>query len=415
MTQSVLFQQFDNGMILLGEPMPWLRSAAFSFLLPAGTCFEPSGFEGLAGLTCEMAQRGCGPWDSRQVMELLDFHGIQRSCTITSYHTGFNCAMPSIVLPEAIRIYGQLVQNAHLPELQLEDARSLCLQDLRSLDDEPSHRCFTELKRFRFPQPFGRISQGTLAGLQSIDPSKLREFYLNRYSPRGSIFAVAGNFDWQQVCDLVEREMGQWQGPEQMQLNALQPIYGCRHIDHSSGQTHLALAYECAAYSDPDYYDARALVGILSDGMSSRLFTELREKRGLVYSVSANCFSLAGLGSVLCYAGTTTNRAEESLQVLLESVSALGEGILEDELERLKNRIRSSMVFEQESSVARSSQIAGDWFYLRRVPTREEISERINALTAEGLVAYFNQHRPKNFSLVTVGSQPLELPIGGAL
>lgn len=415
MTQTVLIQQFDNGLILLGEPMPWLRSSAFSFLLPAGTCFEPDGLEGLAGLTCEMVQRGCGPWDSRQVMELLDFHGIQRSCTITSYHAGFNCAMPSIVLPEAIRIYGQLVQNAHLPEAQLEDARSLCLQDLRSLDDEPSHRCFTELKRFRFPQPFGRIAQGTLSGLQTIDHGNLKEFFSNRYSPQGSILAVAGNFDWQQLCDCVAREMGHWQGPEQVQLNALRPVYGCRHIDHISGQTHLALAYECASYSDPNYYEARALVGILSDGMSSRLFTELREKRGLVYSVFANCFSLAGQGSVLCYAGTTTNRAEESLRVLLDSVAALGQGIQEDELIRLKNRIRSSMVFEQESSMARSSQIAGDWFYLGRVPTREEICQRINALTADGLVSYFQQHRPKNFSLVTVGSQPLELPSGGDL
>ena len=412
MKRSVLHRQFENGMILLGEPMRGLRSAAFSFLLPGGTCVEPDGLEGLAGLTCEMSQRGCGPWDSHQVMERLDFYGIQRSSTITTNHVSFNCAMPSAVLPEAIRIYSKLVQEAHLPASQLEDARSLSLQELRSLDDEPSHRCFTELKRFRFPQPFGRISQGTFAGLKAVQHGAVKDFFANHYSPQGSILAVAGNFDWQSICELVEAELSEWQGPPQAVLPSMRPIYGSRHVDHNSSQTHFALAYECASYSDPDYYEARALVGILSDGMSSRLFTELREKRGLVYSVFANCFSLAGQGSVLCYAGTTANRAEETLQVLLESVHSLSQGIPEDELVRLKNRIRSALVFEQESSVARSSQIASDWFYLGRIPDREEISQRINSLTAEGLVAYFNGHRPKNFSLVTVGSQPLEIPSG---
>ena len=146
--------------------------------------------------------------------------------------------------------------------------------------------------------------------------------------------------------------------------------------------------------------------------MSSRLFTELREKRGLVYSVFASCFSLAGQGSVLCYAGTTTNRADETLQVLLETIHSLGTGISDDELQRLKNRIKSSMVFEQESSAARSSQIASDWFYLGRVPEREEVCAKVDALTAEGLVDYYLKNRPKNFSLVTVGSVPMELPSG---
>lgn len=224
--------------------------------------------------------------------------------------------------------------------------------------------------------------------------------------------AVAGNFDWSQLCDLVEEQLGSWQGPAVDSLPELQANYGNLHVDHSSAQTHLALAYDCASYEDPMYYEARALVGVLSDGMSSRLFTELREKRGLVYSVFASCFSLAGQGSVLCYAGTTTNRAEETLHVLIETIQSLGQGINEDELQRLKNRIKSSLVFEQESSAARSSQIASDWFYLGRVPEREEVLAKVDALTTNGLVEYYQNHRPKNFSLVTVGSVPMELPSG---
>lgn len=412
MNQKLLHKQFDNGLVLLGEHMPWLRSSAFSFQLPAGTCFEPAGLDGLAGLTSEMAQRGCGDLDSRAFWERLDQLGVERGSSITTSHSSFSCAMPSEVLSEVLPLYADLVQRPHLPEPQINDARQLCLQELRALDDEPSHRCFSELKRFRYPLPYGRISQGSKAGVEAIQIDDVRKFVEASYKPEGSILAVAGNFDWEQVCSIVERAFGQWSGSQSTELPGLQANYGSRHVDHSSSQTHLALAYDCAAYESPEYYEARALVGVLSDGMSSRLFSEVREKRGLVYSVFATCFSLAGQGSVLCYAGTTTNRAEETLQVLIETIHSLKDGVSEDELFRLKNRIKSSLVFEQESSAARSSQIASDWFYLGRVPSRDEVCARVDALTSESLLDHFNRNLPKNYSLVTVGSQSLELPNG---
>jgi predicted Zn-dependent peptidase len=409
---KLLHRQFDNGLVLLGEHMPWLRSSAFSFLLPAGTCFEPDALEGLAGMTSEMVQRGCGDFDSRRFLEELDFHGIERGSAITTTHSSFSCAMPSEVLSKALVLYSALVRAPHMPEDQVDDARALGMQDLRALDDEPSHRCFSELKRFRFSLPYGRISQGTEEGLAAIDISAIRDFYRTNYKPQGSILAVAGNFSWDEVCETVARELGDWAGGPSRELPPLIPTFGSTHVDHPSNQTHLALAYDGVSYEHPDYYQARALVGVLSDGMSSRLFTEVREKRGLVYSVFASCFSLARQGSVLCYAGTTTNRAEETLQVLIETIESLGKGISTDELDRLKNRIKSSLVFEQESSAARSSQIASDWFYHGRVPDREEVCAKVDALSCAGLLEHFHQNLPRNYSLVTVGSQPLELPSG---
>lgn len=410
MEQRLLHRQFDNGLVLLGEHMPWLRSAAFSFLLPAGTCFEPSGLDGLSGMCSEMVQRGCGQLDSRAFLERLDELGVERGSSITTSHSSFSCAMPADVLPLVLSLYSDLVRRPHLPDDQLSDARQLCLQELRALEDEPSHRCFSELKKFRYPLPFGRISQGSKQGLESVDSPAVEAFFRDNYKPAGSILAVAGKFQWQQVCDAVERLLGDWQGAPPEQLPELHSNYGSLHVDHATHQTHLALAYDCASYESPEYYEARGLVGVLSDGMSSRLFSEVREKRGLVYSVFATCFSMAGQGSVMCYAGTTTNRAEETLQVLLQTIHSLGAGISDDELARLKYRIKSSLVFEQESSAARSSQIASDWFYLGRVPDRTEVCARVDALSCESLLAHFHKYYPKNFSLVTVGSQPLELP-----
>ncbi|MEM7478838.1 MAG: pitrilysin family protein [Planctomycetota bacterium] len=412
MEQQLLHRQLSNGLVLLGEPMPWLRSAAFSFMLPAGTCFEPDNLDGLAGLTSEMAQRGCGNLDSRAYWERLDELGAERSSSVTTNHSSFSCAMPSAVLKPVLELYADLVQRPMLPPEQIGDAKLLCLQDLRALDDEPSHRCFSELKRFRYPLPFGRISQGTKDGIECCELENVRQFFQSNYRPNGSILAIAGRFDWDEICQFVEDTLGDWQSAESSDLPSLESCYGSRHVDYSSSQTHLALAYDCHSYESPDYYQARALVGVLSDGMSSRLFSEVREKRGLVYSVFATCFSLARQGSVLCYAGTTNNRAAETLEVLLQTIHSLQDGIKDDELARLKNRIKSSLVFEQESSAARSSQIASDWFYLGRVPSREEVLAKVDALSCKSLLEHFSKNLPKNYSLVTVGSQPLELPDG---
>ncbi len=170
-----------------------------------------------------MSQRGCGALDSRQFLEELDNLGVDRGSSITTNHTSFSCAMPSNVLPRVLELYADLVRTPHLPEDQLSDARLLGMQDLRALEDEPAHRCFSELKRFRFPLPYGRISQGTREGLAAIDLDKLQHFFQSNYHPSGSILAVAGNFDWNELSATVDRAFGEWQGATEPKLPPLKP------------------------------------------------------------------------------------------------------------------------------------------------------------------------------------------------
>ncbi len=392
--------------------MPWLRTVACTFMIPAGTCREPEGKEGLVGAVIEMIERGSGDLDSRAYMEALDELGVETSSSVMTTHCTFSAAMRSEVLAETLPLLAQAVRNPRLPEDQIDDVRQICLQELRGLEDEPSNRCFSELKRFRFSPPYGRIAQGTREGIESIEHADITEFYHRHFGPAGTVLAVAGDFDWPTLCATVEELLGDWEGGAASDLPPVEVVHGSRHVDFASSQTHLALAYDCPAYGDPEYYPARAVVGVLSDGMSSRLFTEVREKRGLVYSVFATCYSIRHRGSVLCYAGTTANRAEETLEVLLETIESVGQGVSAGELERLKFRIKSAMVFEQESCQARSRQIASDWCVLGRVPTRQEVLGEIDRLTCPMLRDHFLNHRPKNFALVSVGSEPLELPRG---
>ena len=153
-------------------------------------------------------------------------------------------------------------------------------------------------------------------------------------------------------------------------------------------------------------------MGVLSDGTSSRLFNEVREKRGLCYAVHAHCHSFRDRGSVICYSGTTTDRAQETLDVVIEELTRLVHGIEAQELDRLKARIKSALIMQQESSAARSGSIAADWYYLERVQTLEEIGRIIDELSCDSINAYLAEHPPSNFTIVTVGEKQLEMPLG---
>ena len=162
-------------------------------------------------------------------------------------------------------------------------------------------------------------------------------------------------------------------------------------------------------YRDENYFQAWGTVGVLSGGSSARLFTEVRERRGLCYSVYAVCHTLRDRGAVFCYAGTSADRAQETLDVTVGELARLADGIENDELDRLKARMKSALIMQQESSAARSGAIARDWYHLGRARTLDEVGCLVDALTHRSINAYLADHPPGDFTIVTLGPHELEL------
>lgn len=402
---------FDNGLTLLGEHMPWLRTAAFSLCLPGGCQIEPTGAEGLAGMTCEMVQRGAGHRSSRQIVATQDNLGLDRSAGVSTAFTSFGASMPAESLSDALRLYADIVRRPHLPEDQLNDARQAAFQELRAAEDDPTQRVMNRLRRLHYGPVLGRNSYGTMESLSRIDSGDIRHFFESNYQPNGAILAVAGQFDWQQIRGHIENLFADWnpRGPlEEIRIPQSDGQYV--HIGHTSQQTHIGLAFPSVPYSHPDYYTLRAGLGILSDGMSSRLFDRVREQRGLCYSITAGCHSLMNGGGVFGYAGTTVDRAQETLDVTLAEIEGLVEGVADDELERLKVRVQSGLIMEQESSASRASSMVSDWYHLKRILQAAEIERRIEAITSEDIIAYWKKFPPSNYRIVTLGPHSLQTP-----
>jgi predicted Zn-dependent peptidase len=411
LSQQIHHLTLPNGMILVAEVMDWVESAAFTLVNPSGSSRDPAEQWGLANFTCEMAQRGANGLTSRQIVEQLDRLGADRSAAVTAAHTSFAAATLSEKLKGVLEIYAGILQRPNLPADQLDDARQVCLQELQAVEDDLSQRTMQALRQKAYGDPWGRASQGTVAAIESIQLADVQQFFETNYRPQGTVLAVAGKFDWQQLQDDVAELFGDWQGAPAEVVSGAPPSRDYLHLPEDSSQTQIGVSFPSIPYRDDDYFQVRGAVGVLSDGMSSRLFTEVRENRGLCYTVYAMHHSLRDRGSVLCYSGTSSERAQETLDVLIAEIVKLADGIQPAELDRLKARTKSALIMQQESSGARAGAIAGDWYHLGRVRTMDEIDTVIGGLTCESINAYLREHPPRDFTIVTLGSQPLENPV----
>lgn len=412
MRSTIYTESFDNGLTLLAESMPWLQSAAFSIAIPAGVQREDESNRGVANLLCDWVQRGCGDLDSRQFVEALDNLGVARGGGVSSSHLNFSGALLAENLGPTLSLYADLVRKPHFLSDEFEDARQVCFQELRALEDDLHQQCILTLRRQMYPDPWGWHPTGTLATVEALTESTAKQYYDTWVRPDETMISVAGNFQWEALRDEVARLFGDWKSsPGQKSfLGSTLPEY--MHVPFESSQTHVGLGFPGVPVSDPNFYQARAAIGIMSDGMSSRLFSEVREKRGLCYTVYAACNSLKKQGAVLAYAGTSTDRAQETLDVMVEQFNELPKGVRQDELSRLKARFKSGIVMQQESSSSRASSLASDWYHLGRIRKMDELEAIVDGITVDTINAYLKANPPQNYRVTTIGAKRLEVPSG---
>lgn len=405
--QKIHTHQLASGLVLIAEEMDWLESAAFALLVPAGASLEAAGQDGLGHLTCEMIERGAGERDSRQIVTDLENLGADCSSSCSNTHTSFGGAMPAESLEATLGIYADIVQRPHFPEDELEDARLGCLQEVHALEDDLAQKLLLELRKRFYADPHGRSALGTVEGLTRLTHADVRQFFQALYRPQQAILSVAGKIDWPRIKEHVQKVFGDWQPGAAPATKETPPPRGYQHLHVDSSQTHIGLGYEGLSYADPDYFQLRGAVGVLADGMSSRLFSEVREKRGLAYTVFAMCHTLKDRGGVFAYAGTTAERAQETLDVLSAELRKLPQGITAEELGRLKGKIKRALILQQESSPSRAGSMAFDWYFLGRVRPMAELSKIIDELSVESINGWLAKHPPGKFTVVTLGKDPL--------
>jgi len=399
-----------NGLWLLAEPMPAVRSLAMAMLTPGGVVSQSEDQQGVAPLLAEMLGRGAGGISSRAFSEALDTLGVHRSLGAGNRHLRLSATLLGDNLDAALPLLLNQALAPNLDEADLEPSRDLCLQEIAGIEDDPQRKAMNKLRECHFPPPLGRPGDGIAEHLENLTLEDVRAYWQKSVVPGGSILAFAGQIDWPRLRDTVERLTEGWTGSaEEVHATGKAPR-GYNHIDAQTEQVHIGLGYDAPAETDENAMLQRAAISVLSGGMSSRLFTEVREKRGLCYSVYASYAGMRDRGAVFGYAGTTTPRAQETLDVFVAELHRMAKGVDRAELERAIVGMKARVVMQGESSGARASAIAADQYIYGHPRTLDDLSRRIDTINYDQVNRFVAEHPIDQLTLVTIGPEKLNVP-----
>ena len=407
---NYFFHQLPNGIEMIGQYMPSLSSITMGFQLDAAVINEPEEKQGLAHLFEYMLFQGTKQKDARALNEAFESLGVRKGASTgletarimaQLVHTKFDATLP---------LLHEILLTPTFPKDDLEQMRNIVLQEIRRRDDEPSSRIF-DLARASFYRgtSLGRLTIGTTESVRSVQRQDLRTFWQARYQPNNVLFAIAGKFDWDHIVEQMQGLFGDWSGQAAPSPSQNPQPTSDITLEYQDGkQEHLGLMFPFPTYTDPDYYAALVISEVLGGNMASRLFVEVREKRGLVYGVSASLSGNKHIGAMRIYAGTTPEQGHECLQVIVDQLRMLEqEGITADELERAKVQLKSENVMRGEGSGARMGAIAHSWWFERKLRTIAEIKEAIDAVTQEQVLNVLHRFSPLN-PLTIAGIGPLD-------
>jgi predicted Zn-dependent peptidase len=402
-------EQLPNGLWLIAEPNDTAQSLSMTMLIPAGVAAEPQGMQGASTILEEMMARGAGGLDSRAHCDALDQLGVQRGTGVQTQHIRLSATMIADKIDRALPLLLDMVIDPALQDEALTPSRDLALQTIQSLKDEPQQKVMLDLRDRFYPPPLGRSPHGNEDGIRAVTPDALRDFWRATCVPGGSVLSFAGKFDWPTLRDLVINHLSKWQGARDEVEPAGEGPLGYLHTHADTTQVHIALAYDAVPEPDESSILQRVAIAALSGGMSGRLFTEVREKRGLCYSVYATYAANRERGAVFAYAGTTTPRAQETLDVMANELVRLSKGIDESEFQRAIVGMKSSLVMQGESTGARAGAIAMDQIVMGRPRGLDELADRVDGVTHEGLNAFLRENAPGDMTITTIGPEALKM------
>lgn len=411
---SITTMTLDCGMPLLVEKIDGVRSCGLTWLLPAGSARDPDDRLGLSAMWAELLVRGAGALDSRAQADAFDGLGAARGIGVETFHMALSSTLLGSRLNDALPLIVDMVRRPRMDEDSFEPSRDLCVQAIESLKDEPAERLMTLLKSRHAAPPINRSPLGTIEGIGGIKREELLPAWNERARPKGSILALAGDVDARAVAARLNELLRGWEGAASEVKWGRSSTRGYHHENDQTNQVHIAIAYDSPSESDPGCWEERIATAVLSGGMSGRLFTEVREKRGLCYSVYASYAADAKYGRTTAYVGTTPDKAQQSLDVLtaeLRRIRTEAGRITPAEFQRAVIGMKSKLVMSGESSGARANALARDWWKLGRARSLDELTKTIDDVTLERVNAHLARRADLGeITLATIGPAALRVP-----
>lgn len=400
-----------GGLRIITEYVPGVRSAALGVWVSAGSRDEPPSQMGSAHFLEHLLFKGTSSRDAMTISAEIESVGGDLNAFTTKEHTCYHARVLDEHLPMALDVVCDVVLNATLHGHDIESERGVIFEEIAMYDDEPGELVHDEFAIAMFgDSPLGRPILGTVETITALPQSAIRRFYRNAYTPDRMVVAVAGNVDHsaivRQVRSLFDDRLDASVEPAPARAATKRRWKGSpvRVISRPTEQAHLMLGTPGFVRGDDRRYAAAVLSTALGGGMSSRLFQEVREKRGLAYSVFTYAQAFADAGVFGLYAGCLPSKADTVLDVCLSELESVSRtGLSEAELQRAKGQVKGSMVLGQEDPASRMSRIAKSEMSDEPVESMDTVLARVEAVDAAAVHDVAKDLLTGRFTLAAIG------------
>jgi predicted Zn-dependent peptidase len=378
---TVHLDTLPNGFRVVTERMPGVASAALGVWIDAGSRHEAEAENGIAHFLEHMAFKGTSRRNARQIAEEIEDVGGYLNAYTSRERTAYYARVLSADVPLAMDIVADILRDSRFAESDVEVERHVILQEIGQALDTPDDIIFDWLQETAFPaQPMGRAILGPADRVRGFSRADLGGFIGRHYHPGRMILAAAGDVDHDRIMRLAESLYGDMPAAPAAAPEPARYAGGEHRVVKPLEQAHVALAFPAPSFLDDDYHAAQILSVALGGGMSSRLFQEARENRGLCYSIFAQCSAWSDSGIMTIYAGTGAEELPGLLDLTADELNRAARDLTEAEIARARAQTKAGMLMGMESVSARAERLASQLSAWGRVPPLEEIVAKIDAV-----------------------------------
>jgi len=401
----------DNGITVITDTMPHLESAALGVWVQSGSRFESPNEHGISHLLEHMAFKGTTTRSAREIAEQVESVGGDLNAATSIEHTGYFARVLKDDVVLAADILADILQNSVFEPGELSREQHVILQEIGASHDAPDDHVFDLFQDAAYPgQPIGRTILGTEESVTGFDSGAVRAYLDRYYVGDRMVCSAAGNVDHDQLVDVAQDRFHAIRPTGAPEPEEARYVGGDSRESSGHEQVHVVMGFEGRAYNSDGFYAVQVLSSILGGGMSSRLFQEVREQRGLCYSVYAFHWAFSDSGVFGVAAATGENEIGDLMPVILGELEKASRDITEEEVARVRAQIRAGLLMSLESPSSRAGQLARQQILWGRTIPLQETVDRINRIDAQRVREVAEQilasGKPSVASIGPIGRMP---------
>ena len=409
-----MFQRsvLGNQLRIVTSMMAHTQSVSIAIFVGAGSRYEPPELAGVSHFIEHLPFKGSEKWPTaRDVSEAIEGVGGIMNASTDREVTVFWCKVARPHFRTAFSVLLDMLINPRLDPEEVEKEREVIQEELRMTYDNPSYRVDLLIDEALWPdQAMGRDVGGTPDTVAAIDQQTIREYMTRQYNPANAVVAVAGNVQHDEVVTLLQNATRDWQPQKSLDWEPVAEANGHGPVikleRRRSDQSHLCLALPGLSLNDPDRYALSLLNVMLGDGMSSRLFLNLREVHSLAYDVSSSINHFRDCGSMVVYCGVEPRKTNDAVRAVMHQLDGMREEAEERELNKAREYATGRLLLRMEDSRAVASWMGSQELLQEQLCSVEEIVERLNAVTPADISDLATRlFRQEQLRLAVVGPQ----------